>query len=119
MYYSNYSCLPRPLSYSFIHTFIMEIYIAPLQGYCSEAFPTLAQLKRIVFMLEQNMLEKTLGSNRCANEAHSIQRGQPPVNARTWLVEVRAIGTKRNPRSIERRELQSLVPGVGQQRSRR
>ena len=31
-----------------IHSFIMEIYIAPLQGYYSEALPTLARLKRRV-----------------------------------------------------------------------
>ena len=30
----------------FIHSFITEIYIAPLQGYYSEALPTLARLKR-------------------------------------------------------------------------
>ena len=36
---------------AFIHsfiTFITEIYIAPLQGYYSEALPTLARLKRRV-----------------------------------------------------------------------
>src|SRR6218665_2092000 len=31
-----------------IHSFITEIYIAPLQGYYSEALPTLAPLKRRV-----------------------------------------------------------------------
>ena len=36
----------------FIHTFITEIYIAPLQGYYSEALPTLARLKRRVLRLE-------------------------------------------------------------------
>jgi len=29
----------------FIHSFITEIYIAPLQGYYSEALPTFARLK--------------------------------------------------------------------------
>ena len=33
-------------NYSFIHSFITEIYIALLQGYYSEALPTLARLKR-------------------------------------------------------------------------
>jgi len=33
---------------SFSHSFIMEIYIAPFQGYYSEALPTLARLKRRV-----------------------------------------------------------------------
>ena len=35
-----------------IHSFITEIYIAPLQGYYSEALPTLARLKRRVLRLE-------------------------------------------------------------------
>ena len=37
---------------SFNHSFITEIYIAPLQGYYSEAPPTLARLKRRVLRLE-------------------------------------------------------------------
>ena len=37
---------------SFIHSFITEIYIAPLQGYYSEALPTLAWPKRRVLRLE-------------------------------------------------------------------
>jgi len=37
---------------SFIHSFITEIYIAPLQGYYSEALPTPARLKRRVLRLE-------------------------------------------------------------------
>ena len=35
-----------------IHSFITEIYIAPLQGYYSEALPTLVRLKRRVLRLE-------------------------------------------------------------------
>ena len=35
----------------FIHSFITEIYIAPLQGYYSEALPTLARLKIRVLRL--------------------------------------------------------------------
>jgi len=34
------------------HSFITEIYIEPLQGYYSEALPTLARLKRRVLRLE-------------------------------------------------------------------
>ena len=47
-------------------------------------------------------------------EALSTQRGQPPRMHRPvfWKYE-----QKSNPQSIERRELQPLVPGVGQQRS--
>src|SRR6218665_3273576 len=37
---------------SLIHSFITEIYIAPLQGYYSEALPTLARLKRRVLRVE-------------------------------------------------------------------
>src|SRR6218665_368643 len=38
---------------TFIHSFITEIYIAPLQGYYSEALPTLARLKRRVLRVDQ------------------------------------------------------------------
>src|SRR6218665_3506628 len=41
-----------------VHSFITEIYIAPLQGCYSEALPTLARLKRIVFRLEWNVSHK-------------------------------------------------------------
>jgi len=56
------------------HSFIADIYIAPLEGYYSEALPTIARLKRTVFRPEQNVSERTLGSNRCANGTHSTQR---------------------------------------------
>src|SRR6218665_3409367 len=40
-------------AHAFIHSlFITEIYIAPLQGYYSEALPTLARLNRRVLRLE-------------------------------------------------------------------
>jgi len=42
----------KALGKAFIHSFITEIYIAPLQGYYSEALPTLARLKRRVLRLE-------------------------------------------------------------------
>src|SRR6218665_481157 len=47
---------------SFIHSFITEIYIAPLQGHYSEALPTLARLKRRVLRLECNNRHR-----RCLN----------------------------------------------------
>ena len=47
---SNIRVSNRTLVY--IHSFITEIYIAPLQGYYSEALPTLARLKRRVLRLE-------------------------------------------------------------------
>jgi len=45
--------------------------------------------------------------------------GPTTENARAWVVEVRAKGTKSNLCSNERSELRPLVPEVGQQRSRR
>ena len=47
---------------SFIHSFITEIYIAPLQGYYSEALPTLARLKRSVLRLEASFNWRVGGS---------------------------------------------------------
>jgi len=47
---SGRSC--GPSQYACIHSlFITEIYIAPVQGYYSEALPTLARLKRRVLYL--------------------------------------------------------------------
>src|SRR6218665_318546 len=40
------NCAPRYLADSFIHSFILNIYIAPLRGNYSEALPTPARLKR-------------------------------------------------------------------------
>src|SRR6218665_113051 len=51
------------------------------------------------------MLERTLGNNRCTNGSPFHTEGPTTENARAWLVEVRAKGTKSNPRSIERRDL--------------
>src|SRR6218665_2537963 len=53
--------------FAFIHSFITEIYIAPLQGYYSEALPTLARLKRRVLRLHVLSLaasRKPLGRRR-------------------------------------------------------
>src|SRR6218665_3012779 len=104
---------------SFIHSFITEIYIEPLQGYYSEALPTLARLKRRVLRLEKNVSERILGSNLCDKGSLFHTEGPTTENARAWVVGVRAKGTKNNPCSDERSELRPLVPGVGQQRSRR
>ena len=61
---------------AFIHSFITEIYIAPLQGYYSEALPTLARLKRRV--LSKMCQKESWGAISATKEAHSTQRGQPP-----------------------------------------
>src|SRR6218665_4027741 len=102
-----------------IHSFITENYIAPLQGYYSEARLTLARLKRRVLRLEYNVSERILGSNRCDKGSPFHTEGPTTVHARAWVVEVRAKGTESNLCSDERSELQPLVPGVEQQRSRR
>src|SRR6218665_1071705 len=103
----------------FIHSFITEIYIAPLQGYYSEALPTLARLKRRVLRLESNVSERILGNNLCDRGSPFHTEGPTTENARAWVMEVQAKGTKSNPCSDEQSELRPLVPGVGQQRSRR
>src|SRR6218665_1266155 len=60
---------------------------------------------------EQSLRQRTPIPHRGAN--HGTE------NAGAWIVEVRAKVTKSNPCSNERSELRPLVPGVGQQRSRR
>ena len=40
--YNFIAFLPLPIQTILIHSFITEIYIAPLKGYYSEALPTLA-----------------------------------------------------------------------------
>ena len=57
-YLSEQMPWPRAVIYNFyfikafIHSFITEIYIAPLQDYYSESLPNLARLKRRVLRLE-------------------------------------------------------------------
>src|SRR6218665_1293665 len=43
---------PTPFIHSFIHSFILNIYIAPLQGNYSEALPTLAGDLRVFSMTD-------------------------------------------------------------------
>ena len=59
------------------------------------------------------MLERILGSNLCDKGSPFHTEGPTTENARTWVVEVRAKGTKSNPCSDERSELRPLVPRVG------
>jgi len=47
--------------FEFIHSFITEIYIAPLQGNYSEELPTLARLKRTVLNVG-HLISKTFVS---------------------------------------------------------
>src|SRR6218665_1556199 len=104
---------------AFIHSFNTETYIAHLQGYYSEALPALARLKRIVSRLELNVSETIPGSNRCAKGRTFHTERSSTENARAWVVGVRGKRTKSSPCSNQRSELRPLVPGVGQQRSRR
>src|SRR6218665_435104 len=69
----------------FIRSFITESYIAPLQGYYSEALPTLARLKRRVLRLKQNVSERILESNRCAKGRPFHTEGPTTENARPEL----------------------------------
>src|SRR6218665_3529240 len=93
------------LPIAFIHSFITKIYIAPLQGYYSEALQILARLKRRVLRLEQNVSVRILGSNRCDKGRPFHTEGPTTENARAWVVEVRAKGTESNPCSDDRSEL--------------
>jgi len=66
----------------FIHSFVTWIYIAPLQGYYSEALPTLAWLKTAVLRVEYNASKWTLGSNHSANG--SPFQTERPTTKNTW-----------------------------------
>jgi len=78
--------------HSFIHSFITEIYITPLQGYYSEAPPTLARLKGRVLRLEWNASERILGSNVCDKDCNWVYHCMLLLQykALTSLVEITA-----------------------------
>ena len=59
------------------------------------------------------MSERILGSNLCDKGSPFHTEGPTTENARAWVVEVRAKGTKSNPCSEERSELRPLVPWGG------
>src|SRR6218665_1813141 len=65
------------------------------------------------------MCQKESWGNRCAKGSPFHAERPTTENARAWVVDVRAKGTKSNPCSDNRSELQPMVPGVGRQRSRR
>src|SRR6218665_1832953 len=56
-------------------------------------------------------LKKTTTSNLCDNGSLFHTEGPTTENARAWVVDVRAKGTKSNPCSDDRSELHPLVPG--------
>src|SRR6218665_1533999 len=68
-----------------VRMFITEIYVALLQGYCSDALPILGQLKRS-FQARVECVGKNPWSNRCP----FYTAGPTSGNAWAWLVEVRA-----------------------------
>src|ERR1700735_3175485 len=83
----------------FIYLFIylMDIYIAPLQGIYSEALPTLARRKRTVLRLERNTDGIDLGRRRSSRGSPFQVEGPRTEKARFCLMEVRANGTWRRP----------------------
>src|ERR1043165_7033420 len=80
-----------------IHSFISNIYIAPLQENYSEALPTPARPKRAVLMCEKNIGEKVLGKRRSSRGRPFQVEGPTTKKARFCIVEVRAKGTSRRP----------------------
>src|ERR1043165_10141682 len=102
-----------------IHSFISNIYIAPLQENYSEALPTPARLKRAVLRCEKNIGEKVLGKRRSSRGRPFQVEGPTAKKARFCIVEVRARGTSRRPCSDERRDRELLALRIGQQSSRR
>jgi len=57
------------------HSFITEIYVAPLQGYCLEVLPALALLKE-QYKTRRGCVRMNLGITTSL-EACSIRMGQP------------------------------------------
>src|SRR6218665_555316 len=99
------------------YSFITEIYIAPLQGYYSEALPTLAWLKRS-FEAIVKCVRKNPGEQSLHQRKPIPHRGQPPRmhGPGLWRYEQKE---QRVTCSNERSELRPLAPRVGQQRCRR
>src|SRR6218665_856200 len=101
---------------SFIH--YGDLYSASSRLLCRSA-PDPCMAKKKSFEARVKCVRKNPGSNRCAKVTPFHTERQTTENARAWVVEVRAKGTKSNPCSNERSELRPLVPRVGQQRSQR
>ena len=98
------------LLHSIIHSFILNIYIAPLQENYSEVLPTQARLKGAVLSWEKNAGDKVLGKIRSWEGSPFQIEGPTTEKARLCLVEVQANGTRRRPCWDERsdRELIAL-----------
>ena len=97
-----------------IHSFIANIYIAPLYVGYSEALPTPGRPNNVVLSCWRNIWENTLGSDRRASGRPFYTKGPTTEKARLCIVEVRAnYGTWRRPGSAERgwRVLRTLREG--------
>ena len=102
------------MGHSFIHSFILNIYIAPLQENYSEALPTPARLKRAVLVEKKNAGDKALGKIRSWEGSPFQIEGPTTENARRCLAEVRANDTRRRPCWDERRDRELIAPWRGQ-----
>ena len=92
---NRYWC--RPFSSSLIHSFILNIYIAPFQENYSEALPTPARLKGAVLRWEKKRRWQGSRENPKFRREPIPDRGTHHGKARLCLVEVRANGTRRRP----------------------
>src|SRR6218665_4190328 len=111
-----YSCTHTKIhTYMFIHSFILNIYIAPLQENYSEALPTPARSNKAVLRREKNAGEVVLLKMR-SSEGRPFQVESPTTEkARVNLVEVRAKGTRRSPCWVEGRDGESIQLREGKQ----
>src|SRR6218665_1226999 len=101
---------------SFIH--YGDLHSAPSRLLLRSA-PDPCTTKKKSFETRVECVRKNPGGNLCDNGSPFHTEGPTTENARNWVVDVRAKGTKSNPCSDDRSELHPLVPGVGWQRSRR
>src|SRR6218665_2980756 len=104
------------LFHSFIH--YGDLYSTPSRLLLRSA-PDPCTAKEKSFEARVECVRKNPGSNLCDKGSPFHTEGPPTENARAWVVDVRAKGTKSSPCSDDRSELHPLVPGVGWQRSRR
>jgi len=96
---TNYLAIFRFMTYQIctrtLHSFILNIYIAPLQENYSEALPTPARLNKAVLRWEKNAGKRVLLQMR-SSEARPFQvEGPTTEKAQICLVEVQAKGTRR------------------------
>src|SRR6218665_3596939 len=103
-----------------IHSFIHygDLYSAPSMLLLRSA-PDPCTAKDKSFEARVKCVRKNPGEQSLRKESPFHTKGPTTENARAWVVDVRAKGTKSNLCSDERSKLRPLVPGVGQQGSRR